>query len=90
MWANDSSFGNSAQLSTTTGLIYGWGPDPSATTLDAYYFTATDWITGDEVFRIYAGNDIPFNPVLGQIHLHPDGYAYLGSLQGVTRIADTP
>ena len=37
-WINDTSFGNSAQLSTTTGLIYGWGPDPNAVGVDAYYF----------------------------------------------------
>ncbi len=52
-------------MSTTTGLIYGWGPDPNETSLDAFYFTANDWQTGDEVFRIYGGNGIQFNPVLG-------------------------
>ena len=60
------------------------------TTLDAYYFTANDWVTGDEVFRIYAGDGQPFNPVLGQPHLGADGVAYVGSLQGITRIADGP
>ena len=90
MWANDTAIGNSAQLSTTTGLIYGWGADPDVTSLDAYYFTANDWATGDEVFRVYAGNDLPFNPVLGQPHLHPDGSAFVGTLHGIIRIADVP
>jgi hypothetical protein len=89
-WINDTSFGNSAQLSTTTGLIYGWGPDPSVPNDDAYYMTATDWNTGQEVFRKYAGDGINFNPVAGQMHLHPDGYAFLGSLHGITRLADGP
>jgi hypothetical protein len=90
VWINDTSIGNSAQLSTVTGLIYGWAPDADVTTLDAYYFTANDWVTGDEVFRIYAGDGQPFNPVLGQPHLGVDGVAYVGSLQGIIRIADGP
>jgi hypothetical protein len=59
-------------------------------TNDAFYLTATDWVTGDEVFRVYAGNDIAFNPVLGQMHLSPDGDAYIGSLRGIIRFADLP
>jgi len=89
-WVNDAAFGNSAQLSTTTGLIYGWGPDPSVTTDDAYYMTANDWVTGASVYAIYAGNDLPFNPVMGQPHLGPDGSAYFGSLHGIIRVADGP
>jgi hypothetical protein len=90
VWANDTSFGNSVQLSTTTGLIYGYGADPNVLTTDAFYLTATDWVTGDEVFRVYAGNGIAFNPVFGQMHLSPDGDAYIGSLRGIIRFADLP
>ena len=90
VWIDHANFSNSAQMSTTTGLIYGWAPDPNVTTLDAYYFIASDWTTGAEVWRIYAGNDAPFNPVLGQPHLHPNGAAYVGTLQGIIRIADNP
>ena len=88
VWVNDTSIGNSAQMSTTTGLIYGWGPDPEVTGFDAYYFTANDYTTGDEVYRVYAGDGRPFNPVLGQPHLGPDGAAYVGTLEGFIRIAD--
>ncbi len=88
VWVNDTSIGNSAQMSTTTGLIYGWGPDPDVTGFDAYYFTANDYTTGDEVYRVYAGDGRPFNPVLGQPHLGPDGAAYVGTLEGFIRIAD--
>jgi hypothetical protein len=87
VWANDTTFGNSAQLSTRTGLIYGYGPDPDVPQ-DAFYFTAVDWETGEEVFRLYTGNGRAFNPVLGQPHLHPDGYAFIGTLHGIVRIAD--
>lgn len=88
VWINDASVGNSAQLSTATGLIYGWGPDPNEPDLDAWYFTANDWETGEEVFRIYAGNDTPWNPAVGQPHLSPEGVAYIGTLHGIARIAD--
>lgn len=88
VWANDASIGNSAQLSTKTGLIYGWAADPNVPDFDAFYLTANDWATGDEVFRVYTGNDRPFNPVLGQPHLAPDGTAYVGTLEGIIRIGD--
>lgn len=90
VWSNPTSIGNSAQLSTSTGLIYGWAADPNEPALDAYYFTANDWETGDEVYRIYAGNDVAFNPANGQPHLHPNGAAYVGALQGIIRISDEP
>lgn len=90
VWVNHAAIANSAQLSTTTGLIYGWAPDPNVATLDAYYLTANDWVTGAEVFRVYAGNDLPFNPVLGQPHLGRSGAAYVGTLHGIVRVADTP
>jgi hypothetical protein len=86
VWANPTSIGNSAQLSTETGLIYGWAADPNVPGLDAYYFTANEWATGTEVFRIYAGNDYLFNPVLGQPHLSQDGAAYMGTMGGIVRI----
>jgi len=89
-WVNDTAFGNSAQMSTVTGLIYGWGADPNELSLDAYYFTAHDWVTGAEVYRVYTGNDLPFNPVTGQAHIGPDGSAYFGSLHGIIRVADGP
>lgn len=90
VWVNDVSVGNSAQLSTATGLIYGWGADPGGAGLDAFYFTANDWVTGDEVFRVYAGDGVAFTPVLGQPHPHPDGYAFIGALHGIVRLADVP
>jgi len=89
IWINTTAIGNSAQVSSTTGLIYGWGADPTVLALDAYYFTAVDWATGVEVFRVYGGNDTPFNPVLGQPHVSPAGVVYIPSLEGIIRIADT-
>ena len=88
VWINHDNIANSAQLSTSTGIIYGWAPDPDVPDLDAYYFTGTDWATGDEIFRKYMGNDNPFNPVTGQLHIGPDGSAYIGTFHGVTRVVD--
>jgi hypothetical protein len=89
VWENDAAILNSAQLSTTTGLIYGYGADPNFTDPDVFYLLAHDWRSGAEVFRVYAGDDMAFNPVLGQPHLHPDGRTVMGVFKGVVLFKDT-
>ena len=88
IWKNDTSFGNSAQLTTQSGVIWGYGADPAVTDQDLFYLTATSWETGEEIFRTYIGNDKPFDPITGQVHAHPDGTLYLGALRGVIAMRD--
>lgn len=87
VWRNDDSIANSAQLSTATGLIYGYGADPELD-VDAFHLVAHDWETGQEVFRVYAGDGQLFDPVLGQPHLHPEGQVLIGAMGGVILFRD--
>lgn len=88
VWKNTTSFGNSAQLTTESGVIWGWGADPSVEDKDLFYLTATRWDDGEEIFRTYIGDARPFDPITGQVHLHPDGTLYLGAAQGVIAMRD--
>ena len=88
VWKNTTSFGNSAQLATASGVIWGWGADPDVTDTDLFYLTATSWEDGEEIFRTYIGDGRPFDPITGQVHLHPDGTVYLGAVQGVVAMRD--
>lgn len=83
VWKNDDAIINSNQLATESGVIWGYGADPDVEDADLFYLGAHDWETGNEIFRTYIGNGRPFNPIAGQVHMHPDGALYLGSLGGV-------
>jgi hypothetical protein len=88
VWRNETSFGNSAQLGAESGVIWGYGADPNETDEDLFYLTATSWETGDEIFRAYVGNGKDFDPITGQVHIHPDGSLFLGALRGVVLMRD--
>ncbi|MGB3052972.1 MAG: hypothetical protein WBB42_18360 [Polyangiales bacterium] len=90
VWKNDTSFGNSAQLATASGVIWGYGADPTVEdrSLNLFYLTATSWETGEEIFRTYIGDQRPFDPITGQVHAHPDGTFYIGAAQGVVMMRD--
>jgi len=90
LWKNETSFGNSAQLATQSGVIWGYGADPEVEdrTRNLFYLTATSWETGDEIFRTYIGDQRPFDPITGQVHMHPDGTLYLGAVEGVVMMRD--
>jgi hypothetical protein len=88
VWKNDTSFGNSAQLATESGVIWGYGADPDITDTDVFYLTAASWDTGEEIFRAYVGDDKPLDPIAGQVHIHSDGTLYLGALRGVVMMRD--
>jgi len=88
VWKNDDAIINSSQLATDSGVIWGYGADPDVEDEDLFYLGAHDWETGDEIFRTYIGDGRPFNPIAGQVHIHPDGALYLGSLGGVTLMRD--
>ena len=80
VWKNDTSFGNSAQVGTESGIIWGWGADPEVENEDLFYLTATSWQTGEEVFRTYIGDGKNFDPITGQVHIHTDGTLYIGPI----------
>ena len=88
VWKNDTAYANAVNLSTKTGLLYGYGVDYTQTEFDAFYLTANDWETGDEVFRVYAGDGRDHDPITGQPHLHPNGSIFVGALGGIMRFRD--
>jgi len=90
VWKNDTSWGNSAQLATASGVIWGYGADPTVEdrSQNLFYLIATSWETGEEIFRTYIGDQRPFDPITGQVHAHPDGTFYLGAVEGVVMMRD--
>ena len=88
VWKNDASIANSAQLSTASGVVWGYGADVDIADTDHFYLVAHSWETGDEIFRAYVGDETQFDPFTGQVHLHPDGTMYIGTLNGVVMMRD--
>ena len=89
-----------SKLSRGSGLIYGYthpsaaelpltAPLPAALAPDAWFFTAFSARTGRQVWSRYAGSGLGFNNNYAPVSLGPDGTAYVGTLGGLLRIADT-
>lgn len=89
-----------SKLSLRTGLIYGYthpaadelpltGPAPASTAPDAWFFTAFSARTGEQVWSKYTGSGLGYNNNYAPVSLGPDGTAYVGTLGGLLRIADT-
>lgn len=90
VWKNDTAYANAVNLSTKTGLLYGYGVDYNENEFDAFYLTANDWETGEEVWRFYAGDGRQYDTITGQPHLHPNGSIFVGALGGIMRFRDAP
>ena len=89
-----------SKLSRRTGLIYGYthpsaselpmtAPVPAALAPDAWFFTAFSARTGRQVWSKYTGSGLGYNNNYAPVSLGPDGTAYVGTLGGLLRIADT-
>ena len=78
-------------MSLGSGLIYLYTKEPSEENrLDAWYFTAVDFTTGDTVFKVLTGTGIGFNNNYAPITLGPQGgTAYIGTLNGLVSVRDT-
>lgn len=79
------------KMSLGSGLIYLYTKEPSEENrLDAWYFTAVDFATGDTVFKILTGTGIGYNNNYAPIILGPQGgTAYIGTLNGLVSVRDT-
>jgi len=89
---------NSSEISPTTvpkmslssGLIYLYTKYPRDDGIDAWYFTAVDFATGDTVFKILTGTGSWYNNNYAPITLGPQGgTAYIGALNGLISVRDT-
>jgi hypothetical protein len=89
-----------SKLSRGSGLIYGYthptasevpmtNGAPSSLAPDAWFFTAFDARTGRQVWSKYTGSGLGYNNNYAPVSLGPDGTAYVGTLGGLTRIADS-
>jgi len=100
VWSNTTARVPSlvSKVSLRTGLLYAWthpsaaeldwaGPEPLAP--DAWFLTAFDVRTGRQVWSQHAGSGLGFNNNYAPVSLGPDGVAYVGTLGGLVRIADS-
>ena len=89
-----------SKMSRGTGLVYAYthpaadevprtGDLPRSLTPDAWFFTAFDARTGRQVWSTYAGSGLGHNNNYAPVTLGPDGVAYVGTLGGLLRIADS-
>ena len=91
-----------SKVNLKTGLVYTY-THPTSTELswktaalpdllapDAWYFSAFDLRTGKHVWSQLTGSGLGFNNNYAPISLGRDGVAYVGTLGGLVRIADTP
>jgi hypothetical protein len=78
-----------AKASVRAGLVYLYTKPRNAEGVDAWYFTAIDFRTGRTAFKQLTGTGYLYNNHYAAISIGPDGAAYIGSLGGLIRIADT-
>jgi len=91
-----------SKVNLKTGLVYTYthptaaelpwtGPAlPNAIAPDSWYFSAFDARTGRHVWSQRAGSGLGYNNNYAPISLGRDGAAYVGTLGGLVRIADSP
>lgn len=88
-----------SKVSLATGLLYGythpaaaelpWAVAPLPTAPEAWFLTAFDVRTGRQVWSQLVGSGLGYNNNYAPVSLGPDGVAYVGTLGGLVRIADT-
>jgi hypothetical protein len=77
------------QLSTVTGLVYTYTQDTSVPEpVDAYYFEALDWDTGETAFRVLSGVGPYYYNGLLTSALGQDGSYYVALTGGIVRLKD--
>jgi len=91
--SSENSCSTVPKLSLSSGLVYLYTyVRPADTTSDKYqyYFTAIDFETGKTIFRVPVGVGMWYFDMGAPITLGPDGgTAYIGTLGGLVRMADT-
>lgn len=90
-----------SKVSLATGLLYTY-THPSVSELpwtgtalpallapDAWFFTAIDVRTGKQIWSRYTGSGLGYNNNYAPVTLGRDGSAYVGTVGGIIRVADT-
>jgi hypothetical protein len=79
------------KLSLATGLIYVYTKPPRVDGLDAFYFTAIDFETGETVWSICTGTGFLYDNNWAPVNLGSQGgTAYIGALGGMVMVQDQP
>lgn len=77
------------KLSIANGLIYTHTKTVGIAPIDAWYFTAIDFRTGETVYKTLTGTGMLHDNNGGPVTLGPDGTAYMSVLNGIIRISDS-
>lgn len=103
-WSNNTARipSSVSKANLKTGLVYAYTHPssaelpwkiaalPEALAPDSWFFSAFDIRTGKQVWSQLVGSGLAFNNNYAPISLGRDGAAYVGTLGGLVRIADTP
>ncbi len=92
VWTSTETSQNTVhKLSLGNGLLYAYTKSPDAPFLiDAFYFTAIDFETGDTVYKALTGTGLRYDNNWSPITIGPDGTAYVGTINGLVAIRDQP
>ncbi len=91
LWTSQETAPTSVpKVSLASGLLYVYTKPKNNLGIDEWYFTAIDVRTGATVYKQLTGTGTTFNNHYAAIYLGPDGTAYIATLTGLIRIADTP
>jgi hypothetical protein len=91
IWENYEVIGQTSVpvVSLPDGLLYVYAKSQfSPPLVDAFYFTAIDFRTGETVFRQLAGTGVMFDNNGSPFSIGPDGTSYIGTLGGVMAVQD--
>jgi len=93
VWQNTTERAPSvvAKVSARNGLVYTFtkDADPADATVDAWFWAALDFSTGQLVWKQLAGTGIVFNNHYAGIVIGPNRTAYVGAVGGLLAIRDT-
>jgi hypothetical protein len=92
VWSNsDLRTTTSPRLSTRTGLIYTIASEHDAENdLNAYYWAALDFRTGEVVWKKLAGTGDRFDTFYPALAIGPNGALYTGVYGGLITVRDAP
>lgn len=77
------------KVSLATGLVYTYTKRLRRDEIDAWYFTAIDFRTGETVYKQLAGIGLGYNNNYAPVTIGPDGSAYVGALGGLIKLKDS-
>lgn len=78
------------KLSTSNGLVYVYTKNRGPGLVDAWYFTAIDWHTGQTVYKVLTGTGWNYDNLWAPMTIGPDGTGYAGVFNGLVSVSDQP